>query len=114
MARWPEPVRPPLPVGQVTEDNIDEALRLTIRYLDDPESPAFDPAMFGFVCAARAALIQAGEILSLARIRTEMAREEGDEPERHMFMRIGEVYAAQKVAREVINALRQWVPEQRS
>lgn len=115
MGRWPDPVRPPLPVGRVTGDDISEAWTLTTRYLDDPEDPAFDQAMFGFVGAVRAALAECEEALDLARISDELAAEdEEDEPTYRKMQRAGEVYVAQKVSRAVIDALRHWVPEQRA
>lgn len=115
MGRWPDPVREPLPVGLVSTADIDEALRLTIKYLDDPEDPAFDQAMFGFVGAVRAALIECEDALDMARISDEIAAQNGEvEPTYRQMQRAGEVYVAQKVARRVIDALRHWVPEQRT
>lgn len=110
--RWPEPVREPLPVGLVTEQDIDEALRLTTRYLHDPEDPAFDQAVFGFVTAARAALIDCSEVLSLAEIGRQLDAESGEPTsDFRRWECIGQEYVARKVARRVIDQLRQWVPE---
>lgn len=109
--RWPDPVRDPLPVGLITEADIDEALQLTARFLDDPEDPAFDLAMFGAMCAVRVALIECAEALSFVRIDRELHGREVDHRE---WERIGREYVARKVARRAIDALRRWLPEQRS
>jgi hypothetical protein len=116
MSRWPEPVRQPLPVGILTEKDIDEIFPLTTRYLDDPQDPDFNQAMQGFVGAVRAALIECEDALSLARIGWKLADQEdgGQEPDYRKWQRIGEEIVARKVARRVIDALREWVPEQRS
>lgn len=67
MGHFPNPIREPLPVRRLIEYDIEDALRLTIRWLDDPEDPDFDPGLFGFVCAARAALIECAEVLAVSR-----------------------------------------------
>lgn len=110
--RWPDPVREPLPVGLVSEKDIDEALRLTVRFLCEPEDPAFDQATFGFVTAARAALIECSEILGLAEAGRQVDAEAGETPpDYRRWQDIGQEYVARKVARRVIDQLRQWVPE---
>lgn len=112
MSRWPDPVRDPLPPRLITEQDIEGGLRLADCALLEPEDPAFDPAAHGFVLASRAALIECLEILSLARVRTEMLKEKGAEGGRdRKWMSIGETEVACKVARRVINELRAWIPE---
>lgn len=114
MGRWPEPVREPLPVRPLTEADIEEALALTVRYLDDPEDPAFDQATFGFVCATRAALVECAEVFSLAQIGRRLDQEGGEEDSALTEVgRLGREYVAQKVARRLIQELRRWVPLQR-
>lgn len=110
--RWPEPVRDPLPVGLLSEDDIGEAYRLTIRFLRDLEDPEFDPMVFGLLVAVRAALGECLDALQDARIGREMAAEDGElEPEYRRWAAIGRVETARRVARKVINELRQWLPE---
>jgi len=114
MSRWPEPVREPLPVGLLSEADIEEAFALTVRFLDDPEDPAFDPVVFGAIGACRAALIESLDALVMARIGRELAAEDDEpEPEYRKWERIGQEYVARKVARRVIDDLRQWLPETR-
>lgn len=110
--RWPDPVQDPLPVGLVTEKDIEEALRLTVRFLREPEDPTFDQASFGFITATRAALIECSEILGLAEAGRQIEAEDGETPSDYTrWQRISECYVARKVARRVIDQLRQWVPE---
>jgi hypothetical protein len=50
----------------------------------------------------------------MARIGEDLtAEDDQEEPTYRRIQRVGEVYVARKVARRVINELRQWVPEQR-
>jgi hypothetical protein len=107
MGRWPDPVRDPLPVGRISEADIGEALALTVRFLLDPEDPAFDIVAFAALGAARAALIECLDVLELARIDREL-HGRGD---RREWERIGEEMVARKVARRVIDDLRRWLPE---
>jgi hypothetical protein len=105
--RWPEPVREPLPIGLLSEQDIDDALRLTVHHMLEPEDPGFDPATFGAICAARAALIECEEVLRLARIDRELHGEDG---RFRSWERHGQEYVARKVARQVIDELRKWLP----
>jgi hypothetical protein len=108
-------VREPLPVGLLTEADIYEALRLTVRYLDDPEDPAFTPELFGAITAARAALAECADVLGMAEAGRQIAEEDGEpDLDYRRWMTTGEVYVARKVARRVIDQLRQWLPEHRS
>jgi hypothetical protein len=112
MSRWPRPVREPLPVGLLSEADIEEAVELTTRFLRDPEDPKFDPMVFGLLCAARSALFESLDALVMARIGREMAEEDDEpEPDYRKWERIGQEYVARKVARRVIDELRQWLPE---
>jgi hypothetical protein len=107
MSRWPEPVRDPLPVGILTEQDIDDALRLTVQYMTEPEDPAHDWATFAALGASRAALIECADALRIARIDREMHGRDLDGRE---WERIGEEIVARKVARRVIDDLRRWLP----
>lgn len=110
--RWPEQAQEPLPVRTLTQADITEALNLTTRYLREPEDPAFDQVTAGFITAARAALIECSEILGLAEAGHQIATERGHPlADSRRWMDVGEVYVARKVARRVIDQLRQWVPE---
>jgi hypothetical protein len=107
VSRWPDLVREPLPVGLITSQDIQDAINLAGCHLLDPEDPAFDPTTFGALCAARAALIECADVLDLARIDRELHGSDVI----HTAERFGREYVAQKVARRVINELRQWLPE---
>jgi hypothetical protein len=107
MSRWPEPVREPLPVGILTEQDIDDALRLTVQYMTEPEDPSHDWTTFAALGASRAALIECAEALSMARIDRELHGRDVDHRE---WERIGQEYVARKVARRVIDDLRRWLP----
>jgi hypothetical protein len=108
MSRWPEPVREPLPVGLIGEADIEEAFNLTTRFLTEPEDPAFDPMVFGLICAARAGLFECLDALAMARIDREL-HGEGDNP--RTWSHLGQEYVARKVARRIIDDLRKWLPE---
>lgn len=107
--RWPEPVRPPLPVGLITEADIDEAMRLCVRFLDDPEDPAWTPELFGAICGCRAALAECADALRIASISRRP-----NVSDRYTWEQLGREYVARKVARRVIDDLRQWLPENRN
>lgn len=110
--RWPDPVRDPLPVGRLSEADIEQALALTVRFLRDPEDPAFDPIVFGLLCAARAGLGACLDALGMARVGRELdAPDDPAEHVAHEWERIGQEYVARTVARRIINDLRQWLPE---
>lgn len=107
MSRWPDPVRGPLPAGVLSEQDIADALRLTIRYMTEPEDPAHDWTTFAALGAARAALIECAETLALCRIDRES---HGTEVDYREWERLGKEYVARKVARKVIDDLRRWLP----
>jgi hypothetical protein len=110
MSRWPEPVREPIGPRLLTDADIDEALALTVRYLDEPEDPEFDPALHGFVTAARAVLIECSEVLMF---EAQALRNELGLSERFRDGQIQQAITARKVARRVIDQLRHWLPEAR-
>ncbi|WP_045740891.1 hypothetical protein [Actinoplanes rectilineatus] len=105
--RWPGPAREPLPVGLITEQDIEDALRLAGSHMTEPEDPAFNVVAFGALCAARAALIECGEVLENLRIDRGL---HGQDDDRREWERVGREYVAQKVARRSINELRKWLP----
>lgn len=106
--RWPEPVREDLPVALLSSADIDEALALTVRFMAEPEDPAFDPIVFGLLAAARSALIECDEALAM-----EAQALSGQHGFSREFIqgRLGEALTARRVARKVINELRRWLPE---
>ena len=108
MSRWPDPVRDPLPVGLLTEQDIDDALRLTIQHLHEPEDPAFDPIVFGLLGAARGVLIECADAL---RMEAQALSGRLDFSEQFISSRVSEAVTARKVARRVIDDLRRWLPE---
>lgn len=109
MANWPDPVRPDLPVDLIGEAEINEALQLTVRFLDDPDDPAWTPELFGAICGCRAALVACLEPLTLGRLARGTQYSDA-----FVWDQLGREYTARKVARGVINELRQWLPEDRN
>ncbi len=107
MSRWPEPVREPLPVGLLTEQDIRDALFLCVQHSREPEDPEFDMTTHGTLGAAQAALIECAETLERVRIDRELHGDLGYRGSEQFGME----YVAQKVARRVINELRKWLPE---
>jgi hypothetical protein len=106
--RWPDPVRGPLPVGLLTEQDIDDAWLLTIQHSREPEDPEFDPMVHGLLCAARAALFECMEALQM---EAQALSGEIEFSEAFVASRVSEAVTARRVARKVINELRRWLPE---
>lgn len=106
--RWPDPVREPLPVGLLTEQDIQDALLLCVQHSCEPEDPEFDVVTFGALGAAQSALIECAEAL---RMEAQALSGRAEFSERFIDSRVSEAVTARKVARRVIDELRKWLPE---
>lgn len=78
---------------------------VTIGYLDDHTDPDLDPVLQAFVCAARAALIEASEQLKLYEASRQLDAEGRPRSEYGAAYEAGQVYVARKVMRRVTEEL---------
>jgi phosphatidate phosphatase APP1 len=108
-SRWPEPVRDPLPARVLTEQDIKDALLLCVQHSCEPEDPEFDVVTFGALGAAQAALIECAEAIRMEA--QALSGRLGFLSDPFVASRVSEAVTARRVARRIIDNLRQWLPE---